>query len=307
MTGSDTDEEMLAVAAWLRSKDPDGSRVARVLRDTLDQLYDGQRTGRYRPDQLMKTEKTHCGTLVEINLQREFVFDDGALLDYKIEGIEVDCKHSGSEFGWMIPPEAIDQICLVVWADDMKSQWSLGLVRMTQSILRGGENRDKKTSISEPGRSAIHWLHKRAELPPNVLLHQPQEVIDKIFSHKNGTKRLDELFRLVQQQRIGRGTVATVAQQADYMRRVRANGGSRTPLQSEGIVIFGQYKSHADIALALGIPVPRSGESVSCRLTSCDPGSVAASALVDGSWWRTATPGDAATSAPTLPRISRDD
>jgi Restriction endonuclease NaeI len=297
---ANADEEILAVAAWLKSKDPDGSRVARVLRDTLDQLYDGQRTGRYRPDQLMKTEKTHCGTLVEINLQREFVFDDGVLLDYKIEGIEVDCKYSGSEFGWMIPPEAIDQICLVVWADDMKSQWSLGLVRMTQSILRGGENRDKKTSISEPGRSAIHWLHKRADLPPNVLLHQPQAVIDKIFSHKSGTKRVDELFRLVQRQRIGRGTVATVAQQDDYMKRIRYNGGSRSSLQPEGIIILGQYKSHVVIAKALGLPTPRAGESVSCRLApDCQDGREVV--LIQGARWALAGDLEPSIFAPQVP------
>ena len=68
----DPDSDLTAVAAALRSKDCDGSRTARVLRETLDQLYDGARTGRYRWDQLYKTEKTHCGTLVEINMQREF-------------------------------------------------------------------------------------------------------------------------------------------------------------------------------------------------------------------------------------------
>ena len=70
------------------------NRVATVLRDTLDQLYDGQRTGRYKWDQLHKTEKTHCGTLVEINMQREFQFADGKKLDYKIANTEVDCKYS---------------------------------------------------------------------------------------------------------------------------------------------------------------------------------------------------------------------
>ncbi len=37
-------------------------------------------------DQLFKTEKTHCGTLVEINLHREFKFQDGTKLDYQIAG-----------------------------------------------------------------------------------------------------------------------------------------------------------------------------------------------------------------------------
>ncbi len=47
-------------------------------------LLDGQHTGRYRWDQLHKTEKTHFGTLVEINLQRAFGFDDGMTMDFAI-------------------------------------------------------------------------------------------------------------------------------------------------------------------------------------------------------------------------------
>src|SRR6476620_7983978 len=88
------DDELRGVAAEIRTLDPDGTRTAQVLRATLDQLYDGQRTGRYRWDQLHKTEKTHCGTLVEINLHREFDFADGATLDYRIAGVDVDCKYS---------------------------------------------------------------------------------------------------------------------------------------------------------------------------------------------------------------------
>jgi hypothetical protein len=108
----------MAVAAELRALDPNGSRTAQVLRNTFDQLYDGQRTGRYRWDQLYKTEKTHCGTLVEINLQREFKFLDGDVLDYTIANVDVDCKYSQTVGGWMIPPEARDHVCLVVSASD---------------------------------------------------------------------------------------------------------------------------------------------------------------------------------------------
>ena len=64
------DAELDAVEAELHRIDPAGAQVATVLRDTLDQLYDGQHTGRWSYDQLHKTEKTHMGTLVEINLHR---------------------------------------------------------------------------------------------------------------------------------------------------------------------------------------------------------------------------------------------
>ena len=66
------DPELDLVQAELYRLDPRGRRFAAVLRDTLDQLYDGQHTGRWNYDQLHKTEKTHMGTLVEINLHRRF-------------------------------------------------------------------------------------------------------------------------------------------------------------------------------------------------------------------------------------------
>ena len=58
------------MAAELRGLDGDGSRMAAAIRGALDMLLDGQHTGRYRWDQLHKTEKTHAGTLVEIALAR---------------------------------------------------------------------------------------------------------------------------------------------------------------------------------------------------------------------------------------------
>jgi hypothetical protein len=57
-------------------------RFSIAIREAFDQVYDGQHTGRWDYTQLMKTEKTHIGTLVEMWLQREFAFDDGEELDY---------------------------------------------------------------------------------------------------------------------------------------------------------------------------------------------------------------------------------
>ena len=85
------DSELAAVHEHLRTLDPKGHRFAAVLRDTIDQLLNGEVTGRYDWKTLFKTEKTHAGTVVEINLQREFKFDDGVDMDYRIAGIDVDC------------------------------------------------------------------------------------------------------------------------------------------------------------------------------------------------------------------------
>ena len=294
------DPERNAVASYLRGRRDFESRVATVLRETLDQLYDGQRTGRYKWDQLHKTEKTHCGTLVEINMQREFKFNDGAKLDYEIASIEVDCKYSQNLGRWMIPIEARGELCLVLWADDQLAIWSMGLVRALDELLTKGGNRDRKASLNRTGQSEIHWLFNRSPLPPNVLLQLPEKDVQAIMSTRSGAARIRQLFRIAQGRRIGRGVVATVAQQADYMKRIRGNGGARSQLRSEGIVILGQYKKHQEIAEQLGLPIPARGESVSARLSPANPSDPEA-ALIDGSWWRVAETDDPVVAAPILP------
>jgi hypothetical protein len=297
------DEELDAVAAEIRQLDPTGERTARVLRDTLDQLYDGQRTGRYSWHQLHKTEKTHCGTLVEINLHREFEFGDGELLDYRIADIDVDCKYSQGKT-WTIPPEAVDHICLLVTANDERSRWSMGLLRIKEERLNLGRNRDRKATLNQEGRDSITWLFDDAELPPNILLQLPRETVDKIMSHKSGQQRVNELFRSALGMRVGRGVVATVAQQADYMKRVRGNGGARTSLQPEGIIILGQFSSHKAIARDLGLPIPEHGESVSVRVTPAEDGAQN-TADIAGVCYRLAGESDQITPAPLLPDIRR--
>ena len=291
------DPELDAVAEELLAIRDFENRVATVLRDTLDQLYDGQRTGRYKWDQLHKTEKTHCGTLVEINMQREFQFADGKKLDYKIAEVEVDCKYSQTLGRWMIPVEARGELCMVLWADDGKAVWTMGLVRAIKEMLTKGGNRDRKASLNQDGMSSVRWLFRESELPPNVLLQIPEEDVDHIMEPKSGAERIRRLFRTVQGRRIGRGVVATVAQQADYMKRIRGNGGARSQLREEGIVILGQYEAHREIASQLGLPIPGKGESVSARVrlaTSEDPGA----AFIDSNYWLLADVADANAEAP---------
>lgn len=292
------DVELERVAAHLRSLPLAHERIARVLRSTYDQIYDGANTGRYRWDQLHKTEKTHFGSLVEINLQREFGFPGGAILDFSIAGTEVDCKFSQDSYAWMFPVEAIGHVCLVITANDSTARWSAGLLRVDADLL-GKPNRDMKRRLTSEGRDTVMWLWRDLPFPPNVLLQVPRAVADAILAPSSGQQRINQLFRLVQGQIVPRGTVATVARQRDYMKRVRYNGGARDQLRNEGIVIFGDYCQHARIANKLGLPVPSEGEFVSARLAPATPGS---GVEIDGGWWRLATDEDPLTTAPRLPR-----
>lgn len=295
------DTELAAVYDHLRQLDPTGQRFAAVLRDTIDQLLNGEVTGRYDWKSLFKTEKTHAGTVVEINLQREFKFADGVDMDYRIRGVDVDCKYSQQFGSWMIPPEAMDHLCLLVWADDYKSRWSAGLLRIAPEWLNQGNNRDLKMTVKAEHRKRILWLWHDAELPENILLHMSPTDRAAVFSHKSGQGRLDELFRRAQGRRIGRNVVRTVAQQKDYMKRVRGNGGSRSSLRHEGIIIMGDYRAHQDIARKLGLPVPLEGDFVSARVVETDGQCGKPYAVIDGAAWTLAGPDDVATKAPVLP------
>jgi hypothetical protein len=305
----DPDAELDAVEAELYRLDATGEQVATVLRDTLDQLYDGQRTGRWKYDQLHKTEKTYMGTLVEINLHRQFGFDDGDVTDYRIAGIEVDCKYSMSYGGWELPPEAIDHLCLLITASDEASSWSAGLIRVREEYLRDRGNRDSKRQLSATGRGYVRQLWRRhGRLAGNIFLHMDPRDRERIFGAKasrgtqHGQARTNELFRTVQRRTVRRAEVATVAQQDDFMKRARGNGGARTALQPEGILVLGHQDSDPVVAAALGLPVPRKGEFVSARVVPAHDDRDDPVAVIGGRPWALARPGDPRTPAPVIPR-----
>jgi hypothetical protein len=303
------DSELAAVAVELRALDRDGTRMAAAIRGALDMLLDGQHTGRYRWDQLHKTEKTHAGTLVEIALARVLHLADGTTLDYTIAGADVDCKFSHRLGGWMIPPEADAKLLLLVQASDEDGTWSAGLVRATEENLSPAGNRDHKRALNERGRAAVHWLHRRATLQENALIGLPERDVAAVFALPSGQQRVNELFRRAQRMRVSRTVVATVAMQDDYMKRVRGGGGARDRLRGEGIVIFGDYAGDQMLAAALGLPRPGPGEFVSARLARRSRATVGGvngqhirCVRLSGADWALASPADPFEPAPGLPR-----
>jgi hypothetical protein len=303
------DTEIDAVEAELYRLDPAGDQVARVLRETLDQLYDGQHSGRWSFDQLHKTEKTHMGTLVEINLHRRFGFADGDVTDYRIAGIEVDCKYSMSYGGWELPPEVIGHLCLVLTATDARASWTAGLLRVREDLLRPGSNRDAKRQLTAASRVSIRplWLgHGR--LARNLFLTLDPAIRQRVFTAtgkrgmSDGQARTNELFRLVQRRIIRRSELATVARQDDFMKRARGNGGARTQLSAEGILVLGHQDDDPLIARALGLAAPARGEFISARVAPARDDRPDPVAVIGGERWSLARPGDPVTAAPQVPR-----
>jgi hypothetical protein len=300
------DEELEHVAERLLRLDPDGFRVADVIRVTFDQLLDGQRTGRWDYRDLRKTEKTHMGTLVEINLHREFDFEDGRTMDYRIADAEVDCKFSQSPRGWQIPLEAVGHLCLLLWADDDLGLCSGGLIRIGDDVLRPGGNRDQKRTLNEQGLKQVRRLWHERPLPENLLLHLNARDRNEILSttgKRGGQRRIDELFRRVQRRPVSRTTVLTVGQQDDAPKRVR---DARLRLRPEGIVVLGHQGDHPRIARSLGLAVPAKGQWVSARITPREPGRDVPHVTIRHTDYRLALPDDPHEAAPLLDSLREE-
>ncbi|MFE0807946.1 NaeI family type II restriction endonuclease [Streptomyces rochei] len=301
-TGAD-DEELLAAYRAMTSIDPTGTRMGRVLREAIDEVLSGEITGRYDMKDLTKAEKVHLGSAVNIAIQREFLFEDGHAMDFSIAGADVDCRFSRTFGGWRFPPETLGHICLLVWADDYQSRWSVGLLRVRPEWLNSGRNRDMKATIKAEHRDKILWLWHDAQLSENILLHMPDTDREAVFAHRSGQMRINELFLRVQGRRIGRNAVRTVVRQRDYMKRIRGYGGSRSALRDRGIIIIGDYDEHRHIARQLGLPVPQEGEFVSARVVPALPGAGKPVAEIDGRLWSVAFPEEPEHPAPALPGI----
>jgi hypothetical protein len=253
---------LLKVKAALEKKKNFQEIVSGAIREAIDTVIDGQKTLRWKISDLEKTEKTYIGTRVEIELKWRLALQKGKELDIGVEGEEVDIKFSLNK-QWMIPTEAVGKLCLVVSADDDKSEFAIGIVRANKSNLGKGENKDKKKSLSKEGREKIQWLVEKGQLKENFLLHLDPKILAKVMDQKTpgipdkqkGQQRVNDLLRLVKNKPIPREAIVTVAQQRDPMKRVR---DAKKQLLKEGITVAcGRYKDQQKIAKDRGFEITR--------------------------------------------------
>ncbi|MCQ0092559.1 NaeI family type II restriction endonuclease [Roseovarius sp. M141] len=224
--------------------------IGSLLRNCVDDVIMTPKTGRRSYDDLEKTEKTYIGTRVEIELRTLLSLSKGRL-DTVILGHDVDIKHTMGG-NWMIPTEAIGHPCILMAADEARAICHLGLIVARRDYLTEGQNKDAKRTVSAAGFSDILWLLAQQPYPRNFWQTVPPDAVARIFAAGSGNRRMAALFREVQGRPISRDVVEAVAQQRDFMRRIRADGGSgtRDQLAREGILLLsGQY----DAALIAGL------------------------------------------------------
>lgn len=241
-----------------------GVGVAALLRQCIDDVIMTPKTGRRSYDDLEKTEKTYIGTRVEIDLRALLSLPRGRL-DTVILGHDVDIKHTMGG-NWMIPTEAVGHPCILVAADETRAVCFLGLCVARPGILTAGQNKDAKKTISALGFADILWLLKDHPYPPNFWRTVPADTVERIFAGRSGNDRMARLFREIQRRPIARDVVQAVAQQQDFMRRIRSDNGrgTRDHLAREGILLLsGQYD--APLIAALGLPRCAGSEFLSHR------------------------------------------
>jgi hypothetical protein len=257
------DPQLATVREWLL-KPGRSDLIGNAIRLAFDWVIDGPRTGRFSTDQLETSEKIYIGNRVEHELLHQLDLQKKPPLDTEILRIPVDVKFSmTARRDWMIPPEAVDQLCLMVTANDEDSLFSAGLFR-AKPIWLGRPNRDGKHSILKVGRDRIVWICEDAPLPENFLLHLPDDVRQHILSLPSGRARVIEAFRVVQNRPISTYAIDTLAVQRDPSKRIR---DARKELAPEGIAIYGDRYDKAKVA-AQGLPPLKKDMWIAVRVDS---------------------------------------
>lgn len=226
------DSKWESVATVIRSLvgfDPAGI-FGSVIRQSIDEVLDGPRTGRWSFDQLEKTEKTYVGTKLEIVLRAALGLDRGRVLDLEIEDEPVDIKWA-MDSSWQIPQEAVGRLCLCIGGLKRLTQFQVGVVRCRPELLNAGQNRDRKRTLSARGRSAMTHIVDPTPIPGNFVAEMDPALRSTITAEETIQARVTQLFRLVPRTPIPRSAIATVARTTgDPMRRVRADSQAGDPL-----------------------------------------------------------------------------
>jgi hypothetical protein len=219
------------------------------VRRAIDEVIDGARTGRYRYEELESQEKAYIGTRIEIVVRTELGLDPKGKLDTVIAGHEIDFKWSALG-RWMIPREAVGELCLVLSGDEAGGTFSVGLLRCTEDRFTAIPNQDLKRTISAAGRKHVSWLIENGGLPASFLAGLAEETRDAVLAQPAGQARVREFFTRVTRRPVPREVIPTLAVQEDPMRRIRKDRGG---ISLGGMrILSGRFDGRREAAEYLG-------------------------------------------------------
>ncbi len=288
---------MQNLTAALLRLDPDGARLALILRRTFDYLYDGARTGRFAWRQLLKEEKhalgktcrDGAGSGIRSGLRRKTRFFSAGRC-----GVRVRRDYTKTVHG--------------VAASASRHSHVRHRRRRARSHVRGrgasdfGSARQQaeqgpKANLVASGRAAMQWIHRNVPIPANLLSRLPAEVVDAVMSPPSGAARVRELLRRVRGTPIDMVAIDTVCQQRDATRRVREAG---TLLRAEGILVLsGSTAVGRRIAEELHYHLPKQ-HFMSIRVTYSSPANPAPSFEAAGRRWTVGLAGSRLVKAPDI-------
>lgn len=248
------DEGLEVVTKWVREQaDPNPTQLfGEAIRQSIDEVLDGPRTGRWDFAQLEKTEKTYVGTKIEIVIRAAFGLERGPHLDLEIEGHDVDLKWAMNS-QWQIPQEAIGQLCLCIGGLHGMTDFRVGVVRCTEKVLNAGSNRDGKRTLTAAAKLAMSVLVPPSPIPPNFVAEMAPDKRSEVVEQPTIQARVTRLFKLFPYTPVPRSALQTVARTGgDPVRRIRADTGKGDPL--DGMVVLSSQSGGNAVVEALGYP-----------------------------------------------------
>nr|WP_237530196.1 NaeI family type II restriction endonuclease [Streptomyces sp. SID3915] len=252
--------------AWF-SNYPVGELYTEAIRNSIDYVLDGGRTGRFNlmsPD-VHPGERASVGAKLEYEVLRVFDLPKSRPLDTLIAGTPVDIKATIGD-NWAIPTEAHCHLCICTQIQIKNNRHRSWLVRTHRSWLyRGKGNKDGKRGLAVDARN--NWsvpLYDWEPLPVNPLRYLTEEQASLVLAKKPGqVKRLLKMFHFLEGHIIPRNVILTVgAGNDDPMRRARQ---ARDEAGKEGLTILcGDWVESREQAAARGITL-RSGEWIALQ------------------------------------------
>ena len=209
-----------------------------LVREAIDFVLDPVRTARTRLSDLDNVEKTFIGLKIE-HFVRDMLDVPKGLRDLVIAGIDVDVKNT-TQGTWMIPQETYrsgKEAVLVVASEEQTHRCWLGLMMVRDAYLNAPNN-DKKRSVSSKAYKNILWLVEGAPYPKNRWANINMARFREIRKIRGGKNRAVVFFSENLGFPVHRIVVQSLLLQHDYMKRLRANGGARDILRTQGIALL---------------------------------------------------------------------